>query len=243
MFCDMTCFQEKIEMDLLQHSIHTNSNKMSSKSTPTKQEVCEFGELMTNIKKSLTECGFSNPREKAMEVMRKLNENQQKYKGTQIALQFKTRRVEFLHHKTQICVDYIQEITREEELDRCILTTAQETERFHKAVKHAKKQQEEIFFVSVHLNEYRNANWEEFFQQVDEWVEQLDDVELLEDNIRSWKWGKQKYYRLTFTSANMTSSSRTEFAFGHLIQGLTYVVKKEDFKKHKDKLYEKLSKK
>ena len=216
---------------------------MASKSTPSKQEVREFGELMTNIKKSLTEHAFSNPREKAMEVMRKLNELQQKYKGQYISLRFQTRRVEFLHQETQICVDYMEEVTQEEELDRCIMTTEKETERFHKAVKNAKKQQEEIFFLSVHLNEYRHANWGEFFQQVDEWVEQLDDVELLEDNIRSWKWGKQKYYRLTFTSANMTKSSSTEFAFGHLVQGLTYVVKKEDFKKHKDKLYEKISKK
>ena len=213
---------------------------MASKSTPTKQEMRE---LMTNIKKELTEHAFSNPGERLVEVMAKLNKNQQKYKGTQIALQFKTRRVEFLHAETEICVDYIQELTREEDMNRCIMMKDKETERFHKAVKHAKREKEEIFFVSVHLNEYRNANWEEFFGQVDEWVRQLDDVELLEDNIRSWKWGTQKYYRLTFTSANMTATSRTEFAFGHYIQGLTYVVKKEDFKKHKDKLYEKLSKK
>ena len=216
---------------------------MASNSTPSKQEVREFGKYLTKIQKTLTEMSFSNPHEKAMEVMKKLNEVQQKYKGKRIALQFKERRVEFLHHDTQICVDYMEEVTQEEELDRCIMTTAQETERFHKAVKYAKKEKEEIFFISVHLNEYRNANWEEFFTQVDEWVEQLDDVELLEDNIRSWKWGKQKYYRLTFTSANMTAASRTEFAFGHIIRGLTYVVKKEDFKKHKKELYEKLSKK
>ena len=216
---------------------------MASKSTPSKQEVREFGEWVEKLKKPLTEHAFSNPRVKAIEVMRKWNELQQKYKGKRIALRFQTRRVEFLHHETQICVDYIQEITREDEFDRCIMTTKKETERFHKAAKNAKKQQEEIFFVSVGLNEYRHANWVEFFTQVDEWVEKLDDVELLEDNIRSWKWGTQKYYRLTFTSANMTKTSSTEFAFGRLVQGLTYVVKKEDFKKHKAKLYEKLSKK
>jgi hypothetical protein len=233
-------------MDLLQHSNSTNSNNMAamtSKSTPTKQQVRAFGNLLTKIQKSLTDAEFSNPHETAAEVMEKLNKNQQKYKGVLISLRFQTRRVEFLHHETQICVDYIQEVTQEEEWDRCIMTADKETERFHKAVKYAKREKEEIFFHSVHLNEYRNANWGEFFQQVDEWVEKLDDVELLDDNIRTWKWGKQKYYRLTFTSSNMTKSSSTEFAFGHLIQGLTYVVKKEDFKKHKDKLYEKLAKK
>mgnify|MGYP001626576259 CR=1 FL=1 len=216
---------------------------MSSNSSVSNQEVRDFGNLLTKIQKALTDAEFSNPHKKAMEVMKKLNENQQKYKGTKIALQFKTRRVEFLHHDTQICVDYIQEKTKEDEFDSRIMLKDKETKRFHDAVKHAKKAKEEIFFISVHLNEYRNANWEEFFAQVDEWVEQLDDLKLLDDNIRTWKWGKQKYYRLTFTSSNMTSPSRTEFAFGHLIHGLTYVVKKEDFKKHKEELYRKISKK
>ena len=216
---------------------------MASKSTPTNQEVRKFGELLTKIQNGLTEAEFSNPHKKAVEVAKKLNEVQQKYKGKRIALQFKTRRVEFLHHDTQICVDYIKEETREDVMNNMIISKDNETERFYKAVKYAKKEKEEIFFISVHLNEYRNANWEEFFTQVDEWVEQLDDVELLDDNIRTWKWGKQKYYRLTFTSANMTAQSRTEFAFGHIIQGLTYVVKKEDFKKHKKELYRRISKK
>ena len=216
---------------------------MATKSTPTNQEVREFGELLTKIQKSLTEAEFSNPHKKALEVAKKLNEVQQKYKGKKIALQFKTRRVEFLHHETQICLDYIQEKTQTDEFESRIVMKDKETERFHKAVKYAKKEKEEIFFISVHLNEYRNANWEEFFTQVDEWVEELDDLELLDDNIRTWKWGKQKYYRLTFTSANMTAVSRTEFAFGHYIHGLTYVVKKEDFKKHKEELYRKISKK
>ena len=212
---------------------------MASKTATSKQVV----EVVANIKKALTEHAFSNPRVKAIEVMEKLKHLQQKYKGKRIALRFQTRRVEFLHHETQICVDYMEEVTQEEEFDRRIMTTEKETERFHKAVKYAKKEKEEIFFVSVVLNEYRHANWEEFLQQVDQWVERLDDVELLEDNIRSWKWGEQKYYRLTFTSANMTKTSSTEFAFGRLVQGLTYVVKKEHFKKHKTTLYEKLSKK
>ena len=216
---------------------------MASKSTPTNQEVREFGELITKIQKSLTEAEFSNPHKKAMEVAKKLNEVQQKYKGKKIALQFKTRRVEFLHHETQITLDYIQEKTQTDEFESRIVMKDKETERFHKAVKYAKKEKEEIFFISVHLNEYRYANWENLFTQVDEWVEQLDDLELLDDNIRTWKWGKQKYYRLTFTSANMTAVSRTEFAFGHLVYGLTYVVKKEDFKKHKEELYRKISKK
>ena len=213
---------------------------MASKSTPSKQEVRRFGEFLTKIQKTLTEMSFSNPHEKAMEVMEKLNEVQQKYKGKKIGLAFKERRVEFLHHDTQICVDYIQEITPVEEMNRGIITADEEIERFHKAVKYMKKNKEDIMFISVHLNEYRNASWEEFFTQVDEWVEQLDDVELLEDNIRTWKWGKQKYYRITFTSSNFKAMSRTEFAFGHVIDGLTYVVKKEDFKKHKEELYYRL---
>jgi len=214
---------------------------MASINKPTQQDVRDFGNLLTKIQKGLTEAEFSNPHEKAMEVMKKLNEVQQKYKGKKIALQFKTRRVEFLHHDTQICVDYIQEQAIEDVMDNMIIVKDKEIERFHKAVKHAKKKKEEIFFISVNLNEYRYANWEEFFTQVDEWAEQLDDVELLEENIRSWRWGKQKYYRLTFTSANFTAQSRTEFAFGHIILGLTYVVKKEDFKKHKKELYSRLS--
>ena len=194
--------------------------------------------ILTKIQKALTDAEFSNPHKTAAEVLKKSYELQQKYKGTPIALQFKTRRVEFLHATTKICVDYMEEKT----MDNSIVLKDKEIKRFHEAVKYAKKEKEPIFFVSVHLNEYRNANWEEFFTQVDEWVEKLDDVELLDTNIRSWKWGKQKYYRLTFTSSNFTSLSRTEFAFGHFIYGLTYVVKKEDFKKHKEELYRKIAK-
>ena len=145
-----------------------------------------------------------------------------------------------IHHDTQICVDYIQEITPVEERNMRLVTKDAEIERFHKAIIHMKKEKEEIMFYSVHLNEYRNASWEEFFNtQVDEWAG-IGDVELLDDNRRTWKWGKQKYYRITFTSSNFTAMSRTEFAFGHMTDGLTYVVKKEDFKKHKKELYYRL---
>jgi len=213
---------------------------MASNNKPTQQEVREIGELLTTIKKNLTDAKFSNPHKKAMEVMKKLNEVQQKYKGKSIGLRIEERRVEFIHHDTQICVDYIQEITPVEERDMCFVRKAAEIERFHKSIIHMKKEKEEIMFYSVHLNEYRNASWEEFFNtQVDEWAG-IGDVELLDDNIRSWRWGKQKYYRITFTSSNFTAMSRTEFAFGHMIDGLTYVVKKEDFKKHKKELYYRL---
>ena len=207
----------------------------------TVEEIKDFNDLTRMIEANLAEMNFDDPKQKSREVVKKLHEVQQKYNGKKICLSFKTKRVEFLDHDTNICVDYIKEETKREMMENKIIMKDIETERFNKAVKYAKKEKEEIFFLSIAVYEYRMANWNEFFTQVDEWVEKLDDVKLLKENIRSWKWGKQKYYRLTFTSVNFTCVSRTEFAFGHLINGLTYVVKKEDFKKHKKELYGKIN--
>ena len=46
-FCDMTCFQEKIDLDLLQHSIHINSNRMAI----SKQECDKTWSKLTTFQK------------------------------------------------------------------------------------------------------------------------------------------------------------------------------------------------
>ena len=212
--------------------------------TKTKQQPYKFDvelihKLLVRVKEELRnpQHEFENPDDVYGEVMDKLIKNQRKYKKL-IGIQISKKKVEFIVHENNICVDYIKQDVVEDH----IISKCKETERFNNGIKNMKKSNEDIMFLSVHLNEYRFATWDEFAGQIQEWAEKLDDVKLLDENIRVWKWGKQKYYRITFTSSNFTSHSRTEFAFGHMIQGLTYVVKKEDFKKHKDFLFSILSK-
>jgi ribosomal protein L23 len=62
------------------------------------------------------------------------------------------------------------------------------------------------------------------------------DVELLESNIKIFKNGGKKFYRLTYTptkGAKKCGLSRVEFAFGHTIDGFTYIVEKETYRDNK----------
>ena len=122
-----------------------------------------------------------------------------------------------------------------------------EEERFKTAVKIMKKENKEIMYDKMNhdnSSQYAFITWEHYLQGID----YLNDVEelqfqLLKHNIRTWRWGEQKYYRITFTYPDCEdhASSSIEEAFGHPeTKGLTLLVKKEDFKQHKEKLYEML---
>ena len=63
-------------------------------------------------------------------------------------------------------------------------------------------------------------------------------LRLLDCNIRNVKHQGKKYYRVTFTSPDIHSTSRVEAVFGHFISGFTYVIKEKVFKDNKDKILE-----
>ena len=102
-----------------------------------------LGDYLTRIIEGLTEAGFSNPQSKALKVLERVSHLQKKYEDKMIALEFKRGRVEFLDHKTQICVDYMEEeinkvrINGTIDVSNCV--KEKEIKRFHEAVKFAKK--------------------------------------------------------------------------------------------------------
>ena len=63
-------------------------------------------------------------------------------------------------------------------------------------------------------------------------------LRLLDCNIRNVKHQGKKYYRVTFTSPDIHSTSRAEAVFGHMINGFTYIIKEKVFKDNKDKILE-----
>ena len=123
-------------------------------------------------------------------------------------------------------------------MQRMVCHRDEEEEKLEDAMRWAEKDKEEVVFYSILAHRYSCYSWAELFEQVDLWHENEIDVELTQDNIQPWRG---KYYRITFTSPQMTRQSRTEFVFGRIVDGLTYVVKQEDFEKHQAELYQKLN--
>jgi hypothetical protein len=74
-------------------------------------------------------------------------------------------------------------------------------------------------------------------EQVSQWVSTQPDIRLTRDNIQEWNFNNQDYIRLTFTCKNMTRISPTEFALGRIVEGLTYVVKKQDWESHREQMF------
>lgn len=169
---------------------------------------------------------YENPGELSVEILIKQNILRERY-GSFMLLAFEKHKVLFFHPEN---LEFVDSIIQEKMIKDI------EIERFNVAVKSMKKYNNEIMCFSVIENQYEKTTWGDFLLQLEYWKNCPNQVELLKENIRTWRWGEQKYYRLTFTHPDF-SLSRTEFAFGHNTKGLTYLVKKEDFKKYKKMLY------
>lgn len=194
--------------------------------------------------KAVREIGFENPRSVMKEVITKLDKAEERYGKKQIALRMfhhdtLGKRVELLHRKSEICVDYIQELTHNQELDRMVLQRTKEMEMLQNIASYTNQDDinEDIFFFFHPLHEYRNINWQEMMEQVSQWVSTQPDIRLTRDNIQEWNFNNQDYIRLTFTCKNMTRISPTEFALGRIVEGLTYVVKKQDWESHREQMF------
>ena len=196
---------------------------------------------LRNLVPTLQQQGFSKPAKTAREVMSKIKELYMK-KKTSVVLEIKPRAVWFVDYNTRFVLDIIEEPTPKEEMQRCVCHRDQEEKELEDAMRWAQKEKEEIVFYSILGHSYSCCSWAELFRQVDDWHEnKVDDVELMQDNIQPWMWRGKKYYRITFTSSQMPRQSRTEFVFGRIVDGLTYIVKQEDFEKHQAELYQKLN--
>ena len=80
-----------------------------------------------------------------------------------------------------------------------------------------------------------SATWKEFIDDVKSY-----DVKLLDCNVRNWKWGNKKYIRFTVVakSTKYCGTSGMEFAFGHMIDGFSYLVESELWKDNKYELFD-----
>lgn len=218
-----------------------SASNMKNTTTTTTSTTPWTKTTLRNLVPTLQQQGFSNPAKTAKQVMNKLKELVKKNK-TSVVLEIKPRAVWFVDYNTRSVLDIIEETTPKEEMQRCVCHRDEEEKELEDAMRWAQKEKEEIVFYSILGHCYSCYSWAELFQQVDDWHKnKIDDVELTQDNIQPWMRRGKKYYRITFTSTRMTRQSRTEFVFGRIVDGLTYVVKQEDFEKHQAELYQKLN--
>ena len=119
----------------------------------------------------------------------------------------------------------------EKQADDKIMIKTEEIRKLLDTMVYFHRSQEEVLCFHNEVNRYG-------FLSVDEIIVDLKrmDVELLESNIKIFKNGGKKFYRLTYTpqqSGKNCGLSRVEFAFGHLIDGFTYIVGKETYRDNK----------
>lgn len=120
-----------------------------------------------------------------------------------------------------------------EDVSYTIIDKSKEQDKFYRAVKEMKILKEDILMCHNELGVYMRCSWEEAYPEFVRYKEK--GFKLEKSNIRTWKWGKQKFFRLTFTHEKIHCRlSRIEFIFGYTIDGLTFLVKKEDWLKHKE---------
>ena len=120
-------------------------------------------------------------------------------------------------------------------------TVEVETQGFNAAIKTFRKEPNCAGLrCDVDYNSYCLVTNEMF----DPWMKNMEKDPLIclrKENIRTWTWGKQKYYRLTFTAPTYHHHSNIEKAFGHDIVGETIIMTKEKYKSCKKMLQAKFS--
>jgi hypothetical protein len=115
--------------------------------------------------------------------------------------------------------------------DDKLMLKSDEISKLLDSMVHFQKSKEEVLCFHNEVNRYG-------FLSVGEIIIDLKrmDVELLESNIKIFKNGGKKFYRLTYTpqqSGKSCGLSRVEFAFGHLIDGFTYIAEKGTYRDNK----------
>jgi len=177
---------------------------------------------------------FENKSLLCNDVIRNLMELQKKHK-TPIHLEFQYKKICFSNPTTNQTYHIInQENT---EIDGLYIKS-REVEKFQQAIKDFKKNGvkngEEVLVYHNLMREYRFGTWKEIMDDV-----KINNLKLVDCNVRTWKWGSKKYIRFTLVSNNEKGCglSGMEFAFGHHIDGFSYCVESELWKEKKQELY------
>ena len=177
---------------------------------------------------------FENKSALCNDVIKNVMELQKKHK-TPIYLAFEYKKICFSNPSTNETYHIINQDKKETD---GLYMKSREVEKFHQAIKDFKKNGlkngEEVLVYHNLLREYRVGTWNEIMNDIN-----INDLKLVDCNVRTWKWGSKKFIRFTLVSNNHKSCgiSGMEFAFGHLIDGFSYCVESELWKEKKHELY------
>tara|TARA_R110002167_G_scaffold99886_2_gene261242 strand:+ start:1978 stop:2553 length:576 start_codon:yes stop_codon:yes gene_type:complete len=138
-----------------------------------------------------------------------------------------------------ICFDGVSGVfcgcvkTERKELEDSIVIRKQQMDLLIGTMPQFVKDKEEVLYHHATVNRYMM----ETITEITDDMKRSGGMELLEENIKMFKFEGNKYYRLTYTSKTEKTCpmSRTEFAFGHLIDGFTYIVEKDLYRANKDR--------
>ena len=195
--------------------------------------------VLTQIKTQIddTDFAFTDKTNLMREVLDKVIDLQKKHGGTTVYLEFEYKKIMFADPTTkQVYFIINQNLTPDE---KRVYIKSVEIEKFQNAVKDFKKygvkKGEQVLIYHNELRDYRCATWKEFIDDVKSY-----DVKLLDCNVRNWKWGNKKYIRFTVVAKSTTycGTSGMEFAFGHMIDGFSYLVESELWKDNKYELFD-----
>lgn len=92
-----------------------------------------------------------------------------------------------------------------------------------------KNRDEDTFYLHGSVDQYMFMKVDEFIQQLTEFEKNTGEkITLYDCNIRTCKFSGRKYKRVTLTSEkHLDDLSKTEFCFGHMIAGWSYIFRPE----------------
>ena len=105
--------------------------------------------------------------------------------------------------------------------------------------KNYKKDNEDCLFWHNDAEKFMVCIMEEHIKELRDIKKEHGTMVLKDCNIRTVKCDGEKFYRVTYITSNETKSMGTsiiEMAFGHAIDGITYIFPQHIFKKHKQQI-------
>ena len=125
-------------------------------------------------------------------------------------------------------------IDKKFEMDR--LVAMEKT--FQQDIKKCPQYEDAMFYIHAQVNQFANCNIKEFIQEIKQFEEQSGEKLVLYDcNIKTCKINGRKYKRITLTNeTHIRGMSKTEFCFGHVIAGWTYIILPDKWTEMKDQV-------
>ncbi len=215
---------------------HHTSNKMNSNNMNSIKSTMSRNQDKMAIEYILREaygpeCSFSNPKKRADEAIAKFFEISRANPGLVLSIQAGPKSIVFQNIDDEI----IDDVWEQDEKPHKTKTVEEEEKHFKGAIKKFRND-EGILRYDTDMKAYALVAYDEFLPRLQKSIEHPL-ISLRKEDIRTWRWGEQKYYRLTFTNPYFEHHSAIEKAFGRIIIGETFLVKKEQYKAWKKMLH------